>query len=164
MTESIMTEKLARRGLRVSNDYAVDPFRTVPVSAIMTTDVETISATATVGEARDRLARGPHGAYPIVDDQERCVGIVARGDLLRHDAPVEDRALDHASRDIVSVAAGDMAISALHCMVEEHIEHVPVLDGDGHLVGICTRTDLLRVRAGQLDLERHQPGWKPRRR
>jgi CBS domain-containing protein len=42
-------------------------------------------------------------------------------------------------------------------MVEEGVEHVPVLEG-GRLVGICTRSDLLRVRAAQQVLEHRQPG------
>jgi H+/Cl- antiporter ClcA/CBS domain-containing protein len=162
MRDSIMTEKLTRRGLRVRTEYEVDPFRTVPVVQIMTASVDTIAATATVGEARNRIAAGPHGAYPIVDADQRCVGIVARGDLLRHAAPADDALLDHASRDVVSVTTDDLAITALQCMIEESIEHVPVLDDDRRLVGICTRTDLLRVRAEQLQLDEHQPGWNPR--
>jgi len=43
-------------------------------------------------------------------------------------------------------------------MVEEGVEHVPVVDADGRLVGIVTRTDLLEVRRRQLALERPQPG------
>ena len=44
MRDSIMTEKLTRRGLRVHTDYEVDPFRTVPISDIMTTTVVTLPA------------------------------------------------------------------------------------------------------------------------
>jgi len=166
MTDSIMTEKLTRRGLRVPADYAADPYRTASVVDVMTTPVDTLSATTTVGAARERLARGPHGAYPIVDEQQRCVGIVARGDLLRQDLEQTDAVIEHASRDLVSVRPDEPAIAVLHLMVEEQVEHVPVLDGDGRLVGICTRTDLLKIRADQLAAERHQPGWtlRPRRR
>jgi hypothetical protein len=42
-------------------------------------------------------------------------------------------------------------------MVDEGVEHVPVVDG-GRLVGICTRTDLLEVRRRQFRLERPQAG------
>jgi CBS-domain-containing membrane protein len=38
------------------------------------------------------------------------------------------------------------------------VEHLPVV-ADGRLVGICTRTDLLRTRLEQIELERSQPGW-----
>ena len=49
MRDSIMTEKLTRRGLRVHTDFEVDRFRTVPVSEIMTSAVHTLPEAATVG-------------------------------------------------------------------------------------------------------------------
>jgi chloride channel protein, CIC family len=158
MKDSIMTEKLSRRGLRVHAEYEVDHFRMVPVGEIMTTDVHTLAASATVAEARARLEAGPHGAYPLVDDDGRCVGIVARGDLLRDCGDDDEPVLAHASADVVSVTPQDLAITALQRMLEESVEHVPVVDS-GRLVGICTRTDVLRVRLRQLDHERNERGW-----
>ena len=49
-------------------------------------------------------------------------------------------------------------------MVDEHVEHVPVVDDEGRAIGICTRTDLLKVRRRQLDLEQVQAGLAPFRR
>ena len=162
--DSIMTEKLTRRGLRVRTEYEVDPFGTVSVAEIMTARVDVLPATATVGDARGRFAAGGHGAYPVVDGDGRCVGIVARGDLLRTGADDGASVLEAASRDVVSVGPGDTALTVLHRMLEESIEHVPVVDA-GRLVGICTRGDLLHVRRRQLEAERHQDGWGlPRRR
>jgi chloride channel protein, CIC family len=161
MRDSIMTEKLTRRGLRVRTDFEVDPFRTVVVADIMSTAVETLPASATVGQARDRFAEGRHGAYPIVDDEMRCVGIVARGDLLAEGTADGEPLIDHASRDVVSVGPDDFALTALERMVEESVEHLPVVDGR-RLVGICTRTDLMRIRVQQFDAERHQAGWRRR--
>jgi H+/Cl- antiporter ClcA len=160
--DSIMTEKLTRRGLKVHMDYEVDVLRTLRVRDLMTRDVETLPATATVAEAREALANGNHNAYPIVDGDGRCVGIVARGDLLRIGNVDGESLLAHASREVVSVAPDDPAFSALEHIVEEGIEHIPVLDG-GRLVGVCTRTDILRARQRQLELERFQPGWRPHR-
>lgn len=158
MGDSIMTEKLTRRGLRVQSDLEVDRFRTVPVDQIMSTRVETLPATATVGEARDRLATGRHGAYPLVDADGRCVGIITRGDVLREGAADDAAARDHGSADVVAIAPDETALVALQRMLEEDVEHLPVVAHD-RLVGICTRTDLMRIRAQQLELERHQDGW-----
>lgn len=155
--DSLMTEKLRRRGLRIGRHYGVDPFAGAPVADIMTVEVATLPADATVGQAREKFAGGGHGAYPIVDDG-RLVGIVSRGDLLR-DSSSDDAALaEHATRQVVSIGPDDSAQDALRVMVDEHVEHVPVVDDDGALVGICTRTDLLKVRRRQLDLERRQDG------
>jgi CIC family chloride channel protein len=155
--DSLMTEKLRRRGLHVGRHYGVDPFTNVRVGEIMTTHVETFAHTDTFGDARARFATGRHGAYPIVDDR-RLVGIVARGDVLRDDCDDDQPLLDHAASQVVTVSTGDTAQTALRVMVDEQVEHVPVVDADHRLVGICTRTDLLKVRRRQLELERRQDG------
>jgi H+/Cl- antiporter ClcA len=161
LRESLMTEKLARRGLRVHTEYEVDPLRTKHVYDIMSSPVTTIPSTTSVGDARERLTAGPHTALPIVEDG-RCIGIVTRGDLLRSDAPDDDPLVDHAASDVVTVAPGEVAIVALRVMIEEAVDHVPVVDDAGVLVGICTRTDVLKIRRQRFELERRQHGWSER--
>lgn len=155
--DSLMTEKLRRRGLHIGRHYGVDPFAGVRVAQIMTTAVETLPHDATVGEARRRFETGAHGAYPLVDGAQ-LVGIVTRGDILRDAASDGEPLRDHATTQVLTVNADASAQQALRIMVDEHVEHVPVTDGDGTLIGICTRTDLLKVRRRQLDLERRQAG------
>ena len=161
--DSLMTEKLRRRGLHIGRHYGVDPFSSVRVGEIMTAQVMVLESTATVGEARARFAAGGHGAYPIVEG-DRVVGIVTRGDVLRAETDDLEPVIDHAATQVLTVAPGDTAQAALRIMVDEHVEHVPVVDDDHHLVGICTRTDLLKVRRRQLDLERPQAGVARARR
>jgi len=160
--DSLMTEKLRRRGLRIGRHYGVDPFAGTPVAQIMSTAVETLGATATVGEARRRFAAPGHGAYPLVDEG-RLVGIVTRGDVLRNRSPDSAPLAGHATRDLLTVRASDTAQRAMQVMVDEHVEHLPVVSETGELVGICTRSDLLKVRRRQLDLERVQDGIRIRR-
>jgi H+/Cl- antiporter ClcA len=163
--DSLMTEKLRRRGLRIGRHYGVDPFTTASVTQIMSSEVETFAADeATVGDARSRFASGGHGAYPIVDGGGKLVGIVSRGDVLRDGCDDGLPLLDHASRDVVTVRPDDPAQVALRVMVDEEVEHVPVVVDGGRLVGICTRTDLLKVRQRALELERPQGGLRRRRR
>lgn len=158
--DSLMTEKLRRRGLRIGRHYGADPFAGTPVTAIMTTDVQTLSAGTTVGDARRLFTEGGHGAYPLMDG-DRMTGIITRTDALRDDSPDHEPVETLATRDVVTVASDASAQAALRVMVEEHVEHVPVMDGDD-LAGICTRTDLLKVRRDQFDLERRQRGMRSR--
>jgi CIC family chloride channel protein len=150
--DSLMTEKLRRRGLHVGRHYGVDPFTSAKVADIMTEEVQTLPPDAPVGEVRARFASGGHSAYPIVEDGV-VVGIVARGDLLRDGSDEGDPVGEHAPRQVVSVRPTDAAQHVLRVMLDERIEHVPVTDEQGHLLGICTRTDLLKVRRRQLELE-----------
>ena len=151
--DSLMTEKLRRRGLRIGRHYGVDPFTSTRVSEIMTAEVESLESRATVAEVRHLFARGGHGAYPVLENG-RLMGIVTRGDLLRDDRPDDEPVCSGSDRELVTVRPDDPVQAVVQVMLDEQIEHVPVVDGDGSLVGICTRTDLLKVRRRQVELER----------
>jgi CIC family chloride channel protein len=159
--DSLMTEKLRRRGLRVHTDYEVDILRTTSVRDVMSTVVQAFDPDATVGLARARFSGGGHGAYPILGGDGALLGIVSRGDVLRNTEEGDgSRPLaDIASADVVTVAPGDDLLTALRLMLEEDVEHLPVV-ADGHVVGICTRTDILGARRRQFEHERPQRGWR----
>jgi H+/Cl- antiporter ClcA len=162
LEDGLMTEKLRRRGLRVHADYEVDPLRAHRVEEAMTTPVVTLPDGATVAAARRALAEGGHSAYPLVDAGGRCVGIVARSDVLGAGAADDVPVRSLASLDVVTVEPGAPAIAALERIVEEGVEHLPVVGPDRRLAGIVTRTDLLRVSGRRFAEERPQPGWRPR--
>jgi H+/Cl- antiporter ClcA len=155
----LMTEKLARRGVHVPLAYTPDHLAETPVRAVMTTTVATLPASETVGEARPRIEERVHSAYPLVDDDGRCVGIVSRTDLLAPDAVATAALADVASPDVVSVGPDDLLVTVLQRIVEEEVEHLPVLDEERHVVGMCTRTDVLAARGRHLDADSRQPGW-----
>jgi len=158
MDDSIMTEKLTRRGVRVGSDYEPDVLGTTVVSEVMTADVETLPWSGTAGEASRKMAAGRHSAYPLVDDDGRCVGIISRSDLLRggiaDDAPLSEV----SSTQVVRVRRHDSLLTALQRMLEEGVDHLPVIE-HGRLLGICTRSDILRARHHRFLLERPQRGW-----
>jgi CIC family chloride channel protein len=160
LDHGLMTEKLARRGLNAPLDYEPDYLRAVSVGAAMATEVETLEAGADVGAARRSIEGTRHSAYPLVDEHRCCVGIVSRSDLLAADATDDAPLTRVASTDVVTVTPDDSLLTALERILEEGVEHLPVLDPDRHLVGMCTRTDILRARGRYLDAERAQGGWQ----
>lgn len=162
LQDGLMTEKLTRRGLRVHVDYEVDPLRTTIVRDIMSRPVSILPATATVADARAALTAGRHTAYPLVDDDGACVGIITRSDLLEGGLADSEPVQGDASSDLVAVGPTDLAVTVLERMTDEGVDHVPVISGD-RLVGIVTRTDLLRASGRRFEHERPQPGWRPRR-
>ncbi len=62
MRRSILTEKIARRGRHILQEYGVDPLDLVQAEQIMTHDPATLSGTMTVAEALDFSARAPRTA------------------------------------------------------------------------------------------------------
>src|ERR1700751_5722473 len=85
---SIMTEKLARRGLRIHQDYEADVLQQVVVAETMDPEAPTISAEMRVGELAERIARGDaavskHQGMVVLDSEGKLAGIITRGDVLR---------------------------------------------------------------------------------
>jgi chloride channel protein, CIC family len=159
--DSLMTEKLTRRGVVVPRRYAPDVLQLHSAREAMTSDVDTLPEKATMAEARQRLEGGAHGAYPLVGDGGECTGILSRNDLLLRDVADDAPVKEIAATDVVAVAPDDSLLTVLERITDEGVDHVPVIH-KGRLVGICTRTDLLRARSRYLEHERPQSGWRPR--
>lgn len=81
------------------------------------------------------------------------VGIISRQDLLR-DNDQAHSLQEVASRDVVTTSPDDPLTSALRTLVDENVDHLPVV-ADGKLVGMLTRTDILHYRARQLRADEH---------
>jgi CBS domain-containing protein len=92
----------------------------------------------------------------VLDADGHLAGIVTRGDVLEEETDPDDLVLQRASRDVVAIRPDDRASVALNVILNEGVEHVPVV-ADGRLVGICTRTDLLKVHRDQRRHEDVQP-------
>lgn len=159
LRETLMTEKLVRRGLQVHAEYEVDPLRTTTVRDVMTRDVVTLAESATLGEARGLYRRSRHGAYPVVDGTGGCVGMLSRDDLLLQPAAPSTPVGEVVRNEGVAIDPGEAAIAALELMLTEGVDHLPVVR-DGRLVGICTRGDVLRVRQRQFEHEAVERGWR----
>jgi CIC family chloride channel protein len=175
MKNSIMTEKLARRGLRVHQEYEADPFQQVNVSEVMDTDIPTVPHTMTVAELADHIASGDafflrHHALPIVDDAGNLSGIITRGDVLR--ALEEDqtglRSVLEAGADEVITAYPDETLhDALMKMLRGDIGRLPIVSRTSPrtIVGYLGRARLLEGRQRKMEEESvREPGWLARGR
>jgi CBS-domain-containing membrane protein len=153
-----MTEKLARRGMVVSTDLAIDVLGTWKIRDVMTTDVVSLGLDATTQDAIDMIATTGHGAFPIVS-QGKLAGIVSRSDLFRQDRPRPEQLAEVVRTDVVVGRPDETLRTAVERMLEEGVEHLPVIDDHGRLVGVCTRTDILMSQ--QRTDDRRQTGWRP---
>ena len=97
MRNSIMTEKIARRGVRVSSEYAADLLDQLLVKDSATRQPVTFDADTTADGARAWLASGAagsdHQGYPVVERDGRVIGVLTRRDLLAPSATGELRRL-----------------------------------------------------------------------
>lgn len=174
MRDTIMTEKLARRGLRVPQEYEADVLRQVSVGAMMDPAPMTLESNLTVQQLADHIAQGEaayvrHQAFPILDENGRLAGIITRGDLLRalEISPDEVMTVCQAGTQALVVTYPDeMLHDALHKLLAHDIGRLPVVRREvpQQLVGYLSRGAILRARQSKLHEEQvREPGWIGRR-
>jgi H+/Cl- antiporter ClcA/predicted transcriptional regulator len=170
MRNSIMTEKLARRGTRVRTEYDVDFLTRIAVRDAAAREVVTLRAEEAVARVRGWLASGEPGAahqgFPVVDADGALLGVVTRRDLLDPAAGAETVG-GLVRRPPAVVHPENTLREAADHMVREGVGRLVVVErGDPRrVVGIITRSDLLaahapRIRAAQ---ERRRPVRRVRR-
>ncbi|MCK9531809.1 MAG: CBS domain-containing protein [Gammaproteobacteria bacterium] len=142
----------------------------IRVSDLMTHPVETVHADTTLAEAAHRLIVGKISGLPVVDRQNKLEGIVTEADFLRalgvpshhpthslwqtletmfaHPVDIQapdDLVSDVMVSDIVTAAPEQTLHDVLELMKKNRIKRVIVCDAERHVLGIVTRSDLVRV-------------------
>ncbi|MFF5187346.1 CBS domain-containing protein [Streptomyces sp. NPDC000345] len=136
------------------------------VSDLMTTSVVRVRRDTGFKEIAKLLAEYGITAVPVVDDDERPVGVVSEADLLRKEAAQSDPAgllpvlrPGPAARAKAEAATAEglmnspavtarpqwTVVEAAQVMERHHVKRMPVVDEAGSLVGLISRADLLRV-------------------
>jgi len=159
MRHSIMTEKIARRGITVPEDYTTDFLASIRIADLARRSVVSLHADDTVATARAWLGSGvdgtEHQGFPVVDAGGELVGVVTHRDLLRAgDASVPLRAL--LQRAAVVIHADASLRDAADIMARERIGRLPVVER-AHpraVIGIVTRSDLVDAHVERLDEHR----------
>jgi len=152
MRRSILTERIARRGLHLTREYSVDPFEVLRVADIMAQPVDSLSANIPIAEAIDFFgaAEGTtrHKSYPVVDDAGRVTGMVSRSDVLRwtREGFDEKATLASHSSDVFTGYTDELVGHLADRMAAADVGRVPIIERSGKLVGLVARRDLLAVR------------------
>ena len=117
----------------------------VTVGQIMSRGVHTLSPDTTVAEAEEAMRRYGHEGFPVVEGG-RIVGVLTRREI--------DKALHHGlggdpirlymHKGEIAVSPQDSVERLQQVMVEHNLGQIPVVE-DGEIVGIVTRTDLIKL-------------------
>ena len=183
LPNSIMTEKLARRGLLAPEEYEVGILKIVRVSEVMRRDVRPIPAEMTVAELAERIgharqhgdatAGSPTGegsarrekptlnlidGLPIATSDGRLAGMVTQGDLLRAleaDPHGKLTVLEAGSNRPIVAYEDELVFDAMHRMLANNIGRLPVVSREEpeKMVGYFNRASLLSAWARQTEEE-----------
>jgi H+/Cl- antiporter ClcA/CBS domain-containing protein len=156
MRYSIMTEKIARRGTPIARGYEVDHLRQQLVKDWASTPVVTLKADDRHRDVSARmlaeLSSTTHQGFPVLDAAGALIGVVTLRDLFGHHGK-EDAVIRDLVRRAPVVAFGSWTLrEAADEMVRHDVGRLPVVDqvDPSKVVGIITRSDLLRVHATRL--------------
>lgn len=137
----------------------------VTVKDVMTTPVVAVKRGASYKEMATLLRQYRVSAFPVIDDDQKVIGIVSEADMLAKQALNADpggmitamlhrreqekadgvTAGDLMSDRTVTVNPGDTVEQAARLMYTLQVKRLPVVDAGGCLVGIVSRVDLLAV-------------------
>ncbi len=102
----------------------------------------TLTPHHTIADALGLIHKRAHGAVVVVDDGGRPLGVFTEQDAVGSDRFTQLHAV--MSRELVTVPDGTTARDAFDLMTSNRRSMEPVVDGDGSLVGVVTRTGALR--------------------
>ncbi len=170
MRHSIMTEKLARRGLRVHQDYEVDVFHQVAVGEVMHATPPTLPHDMPLAELARRIAAhdpeiSVHLAWPILDADGQLAGIITRGDVvgsLEQNPEEQLTVLAAGNRHVVTTHPDEMLHDAVTRMLSHDVGRLLVVERKNpkKLLGYLGRGAILKSRLKRLDEERvREKGW-----
>jgi CBS domain-containing protein len=137
----------------------------VTVNDVMTTPVVAVKQGVSFKEMAALLRKYRVSAFPVLDDDQKVIGIVSEADLLAKEALNADRggaitamvhhkelkkadgvtAGDLMTHNVVTVKPDDTVEQAARLMYHLQVKRLPVVDAGGYLVGIVSRSDLLAV-------------------
>jgi CBS domain-containing protein len=159
MRHSIMTEKIARRGARVVSEYTADFLEQVLVRDVAAAPVVVLRADDPIEQVRAWIRKhaegSSHQGFPVVDADDRIVGVVTRRDLL--DASTNAVTVRDTVKRRPAVVFDDSSLrEAADHMVSEGIGRLPVVarDDPARVIGMITRSDVLAAHGRRLEGER----------
>lgn len=163
--DTIYTLKLRRRGIDLHLGRDVDPMRTIPVAAAMSTEIARAPRDLTVTEATERLEESNGWALIVVDERDALIGIVTASDLERAmlDNKIGATVTEIASRSVVTAVVDEDLSQAVHRMNAHDVRQMPVVarEDPTHMIGVLNRADVVRAYSRtvlkQLERQRRRP-------
>jgi len=148
--DSIYTMKLSRRGINLFKGQEINVLSTLPVSSVMESDAETVSAESSLRGLVDLTVNSPHASFFVVDEGRRLMGTISVHDVRKliyesdeldhivvaHDLMVPTRNVftPNDTLDTVMAAFGDM-----------NTEELPVVEDktERRFIGVVAKSDVI---------------------
>jgi CBS domain-containing protein len=117
----------------------------VTVGDMMSSPVTTVPPNLPVSEVITMMYSSKHLGFPVIE-RDTLVGMITLADVNRT-SPIDREAMqvrDIMTRDLITLPPAAPVIDALKIMSARDIGRIPIVQ-DGRILGIVTRTDILKV-------------------
>jgi CBS domain-containing protein len=117
----------------------------VTVGSMMSSPVTTVGPTLQVSQVIAMMYSSKHLGFPVIE-RDTIVGMITLADVNRT-SPIDREAMqvrDIMTRDLITLPPEAPVIDALRIMSARDIGRIPIV-ADGRILGIVTRTDILKV-------------------
>jgi IMP dehydrogenase len=111
----------------------------------MIIDPVTLPENATVLDAKNAMREFGIGGIPIIDSQQKLIGIVTNRDLRFENNGMRNITEVMTSKQLVTVAEGTSLAEAEVILQGHKIEKLPVVNADNKLVGLITFRDITKL-------------------
>ncbi len=129
----------------------------VKIEEVMTKEVVAVTPEITMSEFREVLRKHRISGTPVLD-HDTLVGIISLEDLIKAlvAGEMDTRVGNKMVNDPMTVRATESVVLAVNYFNRHGFGRFPVVDQEGHLVGILTRGDIIRGLLKMLELEYHR--------
>ena len=168
MKNTIMTEKISRRGVKTPDSYEPDILEGITVEQVMDTNGLLLSSDNTISETIDWLENEPDykaSHYIVADQEDNYAGIISSSQLYNRLNQPETSLAALISKKHVWVNDSFSLRKAIGIMANENVDVLPVLSGEeGGIIGILSyRNILTSYRQGIDEHRQNQPHISLRR-
>lgn len=157
MKNTIMTEKIERRGVKVPDSYESDSLGKVQVSKVIKTNSFVLSEYSTIQEAKEWLHEHEEykSNYFIISSEEgKYVGILSSSNLFSGHHAEDSSIKALVKRKNISISKNDNLRTAVKRMAVENVDVLPVTefeDGAEHIIGVVGYQDIIETYKDEME-------------
>lgn len=155
MKNTIMTEKIARRGIKTPHSYEPDLLEKITVSQVLKEDGLVLSEDNSIYEIRDWIQQEPEynsSRYFIVANNEGVYKGTVNSAALLHSQHVVDKPLSAiVQHKNISIEIDNSLRRAVELMARGNVDVLPVISDDNIIVGILTYRDIISAYKFSMD-------------
>lgn len=154
MENTIMTEKITRRGVKTPDSYEPDILETVSVADVMQEDGLVINDKNTIQEVRDWLDKESDyksNYFIIINAKNEFKGIISSSNLFSNHHQPDILIGDLIKRNNVSIRMETSLRTAVELMASENIDLLPVISKENTIIGILSYKNIISAYKSDID-------------